>query len=130
MIMNEIKEILDNVKKCCNIMEDNNFVVCQRQDILKILDYITNLQEVSNMFKESFETMSKNYFEEKSKNEILKKDYGRLIQDNAYTLELEQRNEKAIEYMSNYIEVEDAPINERIKTEFKEVIRLLTGGDK
>lgn len=40
------------------------------------------------------------------------------------------RNEKAIEYMNNYIEVEDAPINERIKTEFKEVIRLLTGGDE
>ena len=44
--------------------------------------------------------------------------------------DLKSRNEKAIEYMNNYIEVEDAPINERIKTEFKEVIRLLTGGDE
>lgn len=41
----EIKEILDNVQKCCEIMADQSFVVYQRQDILKVLDYITNLQE-------------------------------------------------------------------------------------
>lgn len=37
--------------------------------------------------------------------------------------------EKTIEYMNNYIEVENAPINERIKTEFKEVIKLLLGDE-
>ena len=41
----EIKEILENVQKCCEIMEDQNFVVYQKQDILKVLDYITNLQQ-------------------------------------------------------------------------------------
>ena len=41
----EIKEILDNVKKCCDITKDQSFTVYQRQDILAILDYITNLQE-------------------------------------------------------------------------------------
>ena len=45
-----------------------------------------------------------------------------------YITNLEQRIDKAIEYMNNYIEVEDAPINERIKIEFKEVINILTGG--
>ena len=42
---------------------------------------------------------------------------------------LQDRVNKAIKYMKHYIEVEDAPINERIKIEFKEVIKLLTGGD-
>ena len=42
---NKITEILENVQKCCEIMEDQNFVVYQKQDILKVLDYITNLQE-------------------------------------------------------------------------------------
>ena len=42
---NEIKEILDNVRKCCDITKDQSFVVYQRQDILKLLDCITNLQE-------------------------------------------------------------------------------------
>ena len=45
-------------------------------------------------------------------------------------VELQERINKAIEYMNNYIEVENAPINERIKTEFKEVIKLLLGSDK
>jgi len=35
----------------------------------EILDLITNLEKERNMFKGSFEEMSKNYFEEKSKNE-------------------------------------------------------------
>ena len=46
MKMNEdIKEILDNVKKCCDIDKDASFVVYQKQDIVKLLNYITNLQE-------------------------------------------------------------------------------------
>ena len=44
----EIKEILDNVKKCCDITKDQSFTVYQRQDILALLDYITNLQEKYN----------------------------------------------------------------------------------
>lgn len=36
---------------------------------------------------------------------------------------------KAIEYMENYIKVEDAQINERIKKEFKCVIEILEGED-
>ncbi len=44
--MNEnIKEILDNVKKCCDIDKDASFVVYQKQDIVKLLNYITSLQE-------------------------------------------------------------------------------------
>ncbi|MBQ9012847.1 MAG: hypothetical protein IJ094_04700 [Bacilli bacterium] len=40
-----------------------------------------------------------------------------------------KRIRKAIEYMKQYIEVEDAPINERIKIEFKEVLKILQGSD-
>ena len=43
--------------------------------------------------------------------------------------ELKVMIDKAIEYMSNYIEVEDAPINERIKIEFKEVLNILQGDE-
>lgn len=42
---------------------------------------------------------------------------------------LDNRIDKAIEYMEQYIEVEDAPINERIKIEFKYVIDILRGKD-
>lgn len=45
-------------------------------------------------------------------------------------LDLQVRIDKAIEYMNNYIELEDKPINERIKIEFKEVKNILTGGDE
>lgn len=56
---NEIKEILENVQKCCEIMEDQNFVVYQKQDVLKVLDYITNLQDkvkFTEDYKDAYET--------------------------------------------------------------------------
>ena len=49
----EIKEILDNVRKCCDITKDQSFVVYQRQDILKLLDYITNLQQENQELNDS-----------------------------------------------------------------------------
>lgn len=42
---------------------------------------------------------------------------------------IENRINRAIEYMEHYIEVEDAPINERIKIEFEYVIDILRGED-
>ena len=45
-----------------------------------LLNYITNLQE---------------------ENERLRKDYSTLMQDNSYTLELEQRIDKAVEYIKH-----------------------------
>lgn len=44
--------------------------------------------------------------------------------------ELQDRIDKALKYMNNYIELEDAPINERIKIEFEEVISILEGERK
>lgn len=44
-------------------------------------------------------------------------------------IDYKNRIDKAIGYMKHYIEVEDAPINERIKVEFNEVIKLLKGDD-
>lgn len=38
------------------------------------------------------------------------------------------KKKKAITYMKNYIKVEDAPINDRIKIEFEEVIKILDKG--
>ena len=38
---------------------------------------------------------------------------------------LNDNKNKAVKYMKNYIEVEDAPINERVKIEFQQVINIL-----
>lgn len=62
----EIKEILDELESLFEISEAPEHII---NGFNKIRDYITNLQEERNMFKGSFETMSKNYFEEKSRNE-------------------------------------------------------------
>ena len=43
---------------------------------------------------------------------------------------LMNRIDKAIKYMEHYIEVEDAPLNERIKIEFEYVIDILRGKDE
>ena len=52
-----IKEILENVKKCCEIMKDQSFVVYQKTDILKLLDYI---QQKENIIKEVREYIKEN----------------------------------------------------------------------
>ena len=115
---NEIKEILDRLER----IDHKEYIAFEFADSAtfdevtrcfkerkKLADYITNLQE-----------------------EIERQSKAQVILDNqiAEMYDYKSRNEKAIEYINNYIEVEDAPINERIKTEFKEVIRLLTGGDE
>lgn len=68
----EIKEILDKLNN-----KAEHYILYD-YEVKQLLDHITNLQE---------------------ENDRLKKDYGRLMQDNAYTLELEQRIDKAIEYI-------------------------------
>jgi heterodisulfide reductase subunit B len=57
-------------------------------------------------------------------NEIIKE----LKQEEHKNLELSMRINKAIEYMNNYIEVEE--LNEPVKIEFKEVIKMLKGDNK
>ena len=71
----EIKEILENIRKCCDITKEQVFTVYQRQDILKLLDYITNLQQDNTMYAQ------------------LKDEYEEEIKD------LQQRIDKAIEYI-------------------------------
>ena len=151
----EIKEILDKLKSTTNSKMDFTYTIIQKLEAKSLLDYITNLQEELKSANESISWWQnrfnavekengryKKIFEGKERfSKIMpddtdfiilsKSDYDRQQEDIELGLiDYKSRNEKAIEYMSNYIEVEDAPINERIKTEFKEVIRLLTGGDK
>ena len=68
----EIKEILENIKKCCEIQKDNSFVVYQKQDIEKTLNYITNLQEENQKLKKLIITLQKNIIELKCNDEELK----------------------------------------------------------
>lgn len=68
----EIKEILDNIKKCCGIMQDENFVVYQKQDIIKLLDYITNLQEEIKSANDSITWWSNRFNAVQEENKILK----------------------------------------------------------
>ena len=76
MINKEIKEILQLIGNCCYYGKISEY------KYEKYCNCITNLEQ---------------------ENERLRKDYGRLMQDNAYTLELERRNEKAIEELDKYI---------------------------
>lgn len=48
----EIKEILENVKKCCEIMKNQSFVVYQKTDILKLLEYIQQLENTKKEVRE------------------------------------------------------------------------------
>jgi len=98
----------------------------------ELKDYITNLQK---------------------ENERLKKDYGSLMQDNAYTLELEQenkvllekystiqilynssklKNDKAIKYIKEHIRIDDEypAYMEMLVEEKNELLNILQGGDK
>ena len=81
----EIKEILDNIKKCCDITKDQSFTVYQRQDILKLLDYITNLQEENEELKDYLKIM------EKGKDNNLNR-----------FLDYKSRIDKAIEYINEH----------------------------
>ena len=93
----EIKEILQQLKQHISI------VSIEDEDLL--LDYITNLQEERNMYKDSFEIMSKNYFEEKS------------------------RNEKAIEYTKQFINGKTSRIDEwkNVELVLETIVQLLQG---
>ena len=95
----EIKEILETLKNnnCySNFIDDINggneyYYLLEKSEGNLLLDYITNLQKERDMYKGSFETMSKNYFEEKLKNEkaidyidINSKDWNVDYDDNYY----------------------------------------------
>lgn len=68
----EIKEILDNVKKCCDITKDQSFTLYQRQDILVLLDYITNLQQDNTMYAQLKDEYEEEIKDLQQENQILK----------------------------------------------------------
>ena len=95
----EIKEILENVKKCCDITKEQSFTVYQRQDILKLLDCITNLQkdlekanDISAKDRQFYKSRMNEYVELKKENEKLD------IEKNDY----KSRVEKAVEYIEKH----------------------------
>lgn len=93
----EIREILENVKKCCDITKEQSFTVYQRQDILKLLDYITNLQ------KENLALAREN---EKEKQFIKDCGFQNQQQLALMYLDYKSRVEKAVEYIhKNYYEI-------------------------
>ena len=72
------------------------------------------------------------YFEKKEENERLRKDYGLLLQDNAYTLKLEQRIDKAIEYINkckNYHKTYHGE-DKMFADELESLIMILQGSGK
>ena len=115
---NEIKEILDNVKKCCDITKEQSFTVYQRQEILKILDYITNLKEENIRLIEenialkieledmSYEQLKISYKKLQEENKILKENaiHNDKVVDKAKWNEMiyKSRIDKAIEYLESY----------------------------
>ena len=110
-IMNndEIKEIIDNIKKCCNITKDQNFTVYQRQDILKLLDYITNLQQENQKLKELDENypieeeLAEAYRREENYKSIIEK-AAEYIKENAKYKKVSINNRKYYnEYLINQV---------------------------
>ena len=97
----EIKEIIENVKKCCDITKEQNFIVYQRQDILKLLDYITNLQEELKYQKQA-------EIEYNEKHTKLMKKYKKLQRENEKLKELdenypiEEQLEEALKWKNIY----------------------------
>ena len=57
----EIKEILHNIKECCDIHKDENWAVYQKDKIYQLLDYITNLQQENEGLKEQNNDLRKIY---------------------------------------------------------------------
>ena len=77
---NEIKELIDNIKKIIeeNRKNDFNHIILQSTSMEQLLDYITNLQEEKKRLLESADCLSKGYSE------------------------LEQRIDKAIYWIDEY----------------------------
>lgn len=90
----------DEIKEILSLLNSSSW----SNEAKQIEDYITNLQERFDALLEAH----------KIANEL--------------ETEYQERNEKAIEYMNNYIKVEES--NEPVKIEFKVVKTLLQGEDK
>ncbi len=101
-----VEEILDFIKTQIE-QESISYepdVELSKEEAKQLLDCITNLQDTLKDREEycfGLETQLTDY---------------------------KSKNEKAIEYMNNYIEVEES--NEPVKIEFKEVRNILQGEDK
>lgn len=135
----EIKEIIDNIKKCCDIDKDVNFVVYQKQDILKVLDYITNLQQKyegaifigkelnkdNERLKEELEITQQKWDKDKQWAECRTKEW----------LDYKSRNEKAIEFMKENCDIITLNNGWIIRSELTttglgKLFKILNGGDK
>lgn len=100
---NNIKEMIDKIKKCLIAGYDIDIISQEEMGIL--WNYITNLQEKYNGIKSNFDIQLE--YDEELENKItnLQEKYERMkenakILSNGYN-DLEKRNEKAIEYMNN-----------------------------
>jgi hypothetical protein len=95
-------------------MKDNNFVVYQKQDILKLLDYITNLQQENesniNRIHELEQEIDSEY--------IQKEDY-------------KSRCEKAIEYIKKFQKyfLDRQPFVDTRHIDLEYLLNILQNGD-
>jgi oligoribonuclease NrnB/cAMP/cGMP phosphodiesterase (DHH superfamily) len=73
-----------------------------------------DLRNTANCFVE-LEKANKKIKELEEENERLKISYNTIVQDNVYTLELEQRIDKAIEYIEQWRDTKTKRIDSRLK---------------
>ena len=106
----EIKEIIESSRKIIKSNRENGFdrIIILGDDIDKLLDCITNLQEENEKVHKDFDELSERYFFTKS------------------------RNEKAIEYIKEHIRKDDEypAYMEMLVEEKDELLNILQGGDK
>ena len=101
-----------------------------KDEIKEILDYLKELDD--NYIALEEQGASFKAFPNEKKAHILLDYITNLQESEAYYYgqykDYKSRNEKAIEYMNNYIKVEES--NEPVKIEFKVVRNILQGDDK
>lgn len=144
----EIKEILDRAKNlkykcdCCEEIAPGKYIMRNDKQtdnlieavyiIDKLLDYITNLQEEKIQLEGKIKQLEHNCKQASDscrQHRLASKNHIRRLERREQQINIyKSRNEKAIEYMNNYIKVEES--NEPVKIEFKVVRNILQGEDK
>ena len=125
----EIKEILNKWKCYIELTKKfttNEYEMLRVEDIDKILDYITNLQQEIEKLNDDKRGMlvqlykaNDNRDKVKQENERLKEDYAKIVNDNCDYLKLEQENEIRQQDINNltYQLAKIKEENERLKEE-------------
>ena len=129
----EIKEILEILKKCYDLKDENfdNYISLYQLGVL--LDYIINLQEEIHKKEAMYDSLAVDYRLSQEENERLKNRNDFLEKvcvgfDDKYEY-IKSINKKAIEYINQYKECEEYSELPCYETYYKDLDIILNGGE-